>query len=59
VTANAFWSRLGGDESVFNSGERLVIRARRHWAVLLKVLLPTVGIVVGTYLLSQLVSREP
>jgi hypothetical protein len=28
------------------SGERLVIRARRHWAVLLKVLLPTVGIVV-------------
>jgi hypothetical protein len=38
------------------SGERLVIRERRHWAVLLKVLLSTVGIVVGTYLLSQLAS---
>ena len=36
--------------------ERRVIRVRRHWAVLLKDLLVTVGIVLGVYLLSRLVS---
>jgi uncharacterized membrane protein YdbT with pleckstrin-like domain len=37
--------------------ERRVIRVRRHWAVLLKVLLQTVGIVIGAFLLSRLISR--
>lgn len=36
--------------------ERRVIRVRRHWAVLLKDLLITVGVVVGAFLLSRLVS---
>jgi hypothetical protein len=36
--------------------ERRVIRVRRHWAFLLKDLLITVGIVLGAYLLSRLVS---
>ena len=35
--------------------ERRVIRVRRHWAELLPVLLQTVGIVLGVYLLSLLV----
>jgi uncharacterized membrane protein YdbT with pleckstrin-like domain len=38
------------------SVERRVIRVRRHWAVLLKDLLITVGVVVGAFLLSRLVS---
>lgn len=36
--------------------ERRVIRVRRHWAVLLKDLLITFGIVLGAYILSRLVS---
>jgi uncharacterized membrane protein YdbT with pleckstrin-like domain len=36
--------------------ERRVIRVRRHWAVLLRPLLETVGVVVVTYLLSWLLS---
>jgi hypothetical protein len=36
--------------------ERRVIRVRRHWAALLGVLLQTVGVVIGVYLLSRLVS---
>jgi uncharacterized membrane protein YdbT with pleckstrin-like domain len=36
--------------------ERRVIRVRRHWAVLLKDLLITFGIVIAAYLLSRLVS---
>lgn len=35
--------------------ERRVIRVRRHWAELLPVLLQTVGIVLGVFLLSLLV----
>jgi len=38
------------------SVERRVIRVRRHWAVLLEVLLQTVGIVLGAFLLSRLFS---
>jgi uncharacterized membrane protein YdbT with pleckstrin-like domain len=38
------------------SVERRVIRVRRHWAVLLKVLLQTVLIVIGTFLISKLLS---
>jgi uncharacterized membrane protein YdbT with pleckstrin-like domain len=38
------------------SVERRVIRVRRHWAVLLKDLLITVGVVVAAFLLSRLVS---
>jgi len=37
--------------------ERRVIRVRRHWAMLLSVLLQTVGIVLGVFLLSLLVNR--
>lgn len=36
--------------------ERRVVRARRHWAVLLKVLLQTVGILITLVVLSRLVS---
>jgi uncharacterized membrane protein YdbT with pleckstrin-like domain len=36
--------------------ERRVIRVRRHWAILLGVLLQTGGIMIGLYLLSRLVS---
>jgi uncharacterized membrane protein YdbT with pleckstrin-like domain len=36
--------------------ERRVIRVRRHWAMLLPVLLQTVGIVFGAFLLSLLAS---
>jgi membrane protein YdbS with pleckstrin-like domain len=39
------------------SVERRVIRVRRHWAALLAVLLQTVGIVIGVFLLSLLVGR--
>jgi uncharacterized membrane protein YdbT with pleckstrin-like domain len=52
VTANTFWPKPGDG---IQKGERPVIRARRHWAVLLKALLPTVGIVIGAFLLSRLV----
>lgn len=38
------------------SVERRVLRVRRHWAELLPVLLQTVGIVLGLFLLSLLVS---
>jgi len=38
------------------SVERRVIRVRRHWAMLLPVLLQTVGIVLGVFLLSLLVA---
>jgi len=37
------------------SVERRVIRVRRYWAMLLPVLLQTVGIVLGVFLLSLLV----
>ncbi|MBV8540444.1 MAG: PH domain-containing protein [Pseudonocardiales bacterium] len=37
--------------------ERRVIRVRRHWAVLLKPLLQTVGVVIVAFVLSSLVSR--
>lgn len=36
--------------------ERRVIRVRRHWAVLIKPLLQTLGVVIVAFLLSQLVS---
>jgi uncharacterized membrane protein YdbT with pleckstrin-like domain len=36
--------------------ERRVIRVRRHWASLLTVVLQTVGIVIGAFLLSRLIS---
>ncbi len=36
--------------------ERRVIRVRRHWAVLLKVLLQTVCIIIAAFLLSRLAS---
>jgi uncharacterized membrane protein YdbT with pleckstrin-like domain len=39
--------------------ERRVIRVRRHWAMLLPVLLQTVGIVLGVFLLSLLVAGVP
>jgi uncharacterized membrane protein YdbT with pleckstrin-like domain len=39
------------------SVERRVIRVRRHWAALLVVLLQTVGILIGVFLLSLLVGR--
>jgi hypothetical protein len=39
------------------SVERRVIRVRRHWAVLMAVLLQTIGIVTGVFLLSLLVGR--
>jgi len=38
------------------SVERRVIRVRRHWAMLLPVLLQTIGIVLGVFLLSLLVA---
>lgn len=38
------------------SVERRVIRVRRYWAMLLPVLLQTVGIVLGVFLLSLLVA---
>lgn len=38
------------------SVERRVIRVRRHWAMLLPVLLQTVGIILGVFLLSLLVA---
>ena len=36
--------------------ERRVIRVRRHWAVLIKPLVQTVGVVLVAFLLSQLIS---
>jgi hypothetical protein len=39
--------------------ERRVIRVRRHWAKLLPVLLQTVGIMLGAFLLSSLVRGVP
>jgi hypothetical protein len=41
------------------SVERRVIRVRRHWAMLLPVLLQTVGIVLGVFLWSMLVAGVP
>jgi uncharacterized membrane protein YdbT with pleckstrin-like domain len=37
--------------------ERRVIRVRRHWAVMIKPLLRTLGVVFGAYLLSYLLGR--
>jgi hypothetical protein len=39
------------------SVERRVIRVRRHWAILMAVLLQTIGIMTGVFLLSLLVGR--
>jgi hypothetical protein len=39
--------------------DRRVIRVRRHWAKLLPVLLQTVGIMLGAFLLSLLVMGVP
>ncbi len=39
------------------SVERRVIRVRRHWAILLRPLLETVGIVIAAFVLSSLISR--
>jgi hypothetical protein len=36
--------------------ERRVIRVRRHWAVLIVPLLQTIGILIGAFLLSKLIS---
>lgn len=45
------------DEYLLNPArERRVIRVRRHWAALLKVLLLTMGIIICAFLLSRLVS---
>ncbi len=38
------------------SSERRVIRVRRHWAYLLRVMAETVGVVIAWFLLSRLVS---
>jgi hypothetical protein len=37
--------------------ERRVIQVRLHWAVLLPVLLKTVGVVIGAFLLSRLINN--
>jgi hypothetical protein len=49
---------FGQDDNVLldPAVERRVIRVRRHWAMLLGVLLQTVGIIIGVYLLSRLVT---
>jgi uncharacterized membrane protein YdbT with pleckstrin-like domain len=39
------------------SVERRVIRVRRHWAIVLRPLLETVGIVIAVFVFSSLVSR--
>ncbi|MGH3866350.1 MAG: PH domain-containing protein [Pseudonocardiaceae bacterium] len=39
------------------SVERRVIRVRRHWAILLRSLLETLGVVIVAFVLSYLVSR--
>jgi uncharacterized membrane protein YdbT with pleckstrin-like domain len=39
------------------SVERRVIRVRRHWAMMLRPLLQTVGILIAVFVLSSLVSR--
>jgi uncharacterized membrane protein YdbT with pleckstrin-like domain len=39
------------------SVERRVIRVRRHWAILLRPLLETVGIVIAAFVLSSLISH--
>jgi membrane protein YdbS with pleckstrin-like domain len=46
-----------GDVLLNPSVERRVIRVRRHWAALLAVLLQTVVIVIGVFLLALLVGR--
>jgi membrane protein YdbS with pleckstrin-like domain len=44
------------NEDMINPGvERPVIRTHQHWAVLLTVLLQTVGVLIATFLLSRLV----
>lgn len=57
---HAFWHGFGHhlDKSLLKE-ERLVIRERRHWVVLLPVLLPTVGIVIAAFLLPLLASDTP
>lgn len=56
--AREFSHRFGHhlDGNLFNSGESLRARARRHWAVLLNVLLLTVGVIIVVLLLSLLAS---
>jgi uncharacterized membrane protein YdbT with pleckstrin-like domain len=45
------------NEDMINPGvERPVIRAHQHWAVLLTVLLQTVGVLIVAFLLSRLVN---
>ncbi|MGB6162947.1 MAG: PH domain-containing protein [Pseudonocardiaceae bacterium] len=39
------------------SVERRVIRVRRHWAILLRPLLETVGIVIAAFVLSSLINH--
>lgn len=44
------------EDMIEPSAERLVIQARQHWAVLLTVLLQTVGILIVVFLLSRVIN---
>jgi hypothetical protein len=52
----AFAHRLGQGLGRTPADQLLKLRARRHWAVLSRVLVQTIGIVIGVFLLSQLIS---